>query len=284
MNLSSTFVVSLSSDEVTHLLLDKFLEKKLPLDPNSPVFVEETSETKSLIGIYKNNGIRLVENKNPYKLKSRNMEQAFAIDLIMDPTVPLNLILGYAGTGKTLISTACALEMVFSDKYNYKQIIITKPIEQTGSRRIGDLPGDINEKFEPYAFSFKTAFSHFHKNNPGKTWDNLSHMETIKIVPLQFMRGISFHNSIIIADEMQNADMDELRTLSTRIDHTSKLILMGDTNQIDTDSVKKYNPFEELAYNQTFRKSDLTSVTKLTKIERSPLTKLMIQIFQQIDT
>lgn len=284
MNQSNAAVVNLSPEEIDFLLVHDVLDKELDLNPNTPIFIPEVDSYKSTIGIYKKDGIHLIHSKTPYKLKSKNVEQAYAIELIMDRNIPLNLLFGYAGTGKTLISTACALEMVFSDNYNYKQIIITKPIEQTGSKRIGDLPGDINEKFEPYAFSFKTAFFHFHKNNPTKTWDNLLHMETIKIIPLQFMRGISFHNSIIIADEMQNADMDELRTLSTRIDKTSKLILMGDTNQIDTDNLKTYNPFEELAYNKKFRKSELTSTTRLTKIERSPLTKLMIEVFQQIDS
>lgn len=137
--------------------------------------------------------------------------------------------LGAAGTGKTYISAKYAsLELL---NKNYKKIVITRPTVEAGEK-IGFLPGGINEKLEPWLLPIYDVFMEHDGFNKAEL-KKMINDGTIEIAPIQFMRGRSFKDCLIIADEMQNSEVNQLKMLLTRIGEGSKIIVTGDLTQTD---------------------------------------------------
>ncbi len=134
---------------------------------------------------------------------------------------------GVAGTGKTHIAIGMALEYLSDQKI--KKIIITRPVIEAGEK-IGYLPGTAEEKIHPYLLPILDEINHFiHIQH----YNKLKLNNQIEIVPLGLMRGRSFHDSFIVADECQNATYDQLKMLLTRIGQNSKMVITGDIRQSD---------------------------------------------------
>lgn len=165
------------------------------------------------------------QNKQRNKLKPRTTNQNNYIQTINNNVI--TLCRGVAGSGKTHISVGVAIEYLLSNKVN--KIVITRPIVESGER-IGFLPGTAEEKIHPYLLPIIDEISHF---IPISYYANLKLNNKIEVVPLALMRGRSFHNSFIIADECQNASYDQLKMLLTRIGFDSKMVITGDTKQSD---------------------------------------------------
>lgn len=134
---------------------------------------------------------------------------------------------GVAGSGKTHIAVGMAVEYLLEEKV--EKIIITRPIIEAGER-IGFLPGTAEEKLHPYLLPILDEISYFVGMSGYKT---LKALNKIEIVPLALMRGRSFHNSFIVADEAQNASYEQLKMLLTRIGNDSKMVITGDITQSD---------------------------------------------------
>lgn len=161
--------------------------------------------------------------RNPLKPKTINQR-----DYIR--TVAENIITfcqGESGSGKTHIAVGMAIEYLLEDKI--KKIILTRPVVEAGEK-IGYLPGSSEEKLHPYLLPLLDEIAHF---IPLAQYSSLKTENKIEICPLGLMRGRSFHNAFIIADECQNASYDQLKMLLTRIGNNSKMILTGDVNQSD---------------------------------------------------
>ena len=145
-------------------------------------------------------------------------------------TVAENIITfcqGVAGTGKTHIAIGMALEYLSEEKI--KKIIITRPVIEAGEK-IGYLPGTAEEKIHPYLLPILDEINHF---IPMQHYNRLKTNNQIEIVPLGLMRGRSFHDAFIVADECQNATYDQLKMLLTRIGRDSKMVITGDVRQSD---------------------------------------------------
>lgn len=179
--------------------------------------------------------IEKVEKRSVYGIKPRNAEQTFAIHAILNPEVKLVTINGVAGTGKTLIALAAAMEQ----KRNFKQIYLARPIVPLSNKDIGFLPGDIKSKVNPYMEplwdNLKFIQHQYHETD--KEFSKITEMvnqEKLVITPLAYIRGRSLSNIIFIVDEAQNLTPHEVKTIITRAGENSKIILTGDVNQIDT--------------------------------------------------
>ena len=251
------------------------------MQENQPCFIVNMGTDEKAIGIYKDSMLYKTTNHSLGAIKPIDPLQHIFANQILDNKIPLNIALGPAGTGKTLMAIAAAMKLIDS-KQHYSSLILTKPLEQVGFRRIGDLPGGLDEKLDPYMQSFYGAFSLLYSKNYMHYISTLRSSNKLDIVPMQFMRGMDFKNSIIIADEMQNASLEELKTLTTRVHSSSKLILLGDLKQIDLKK-KDDNFFGAIIDNKHFIESSLTSLIELNKVQRSPLTELMINIFDSMD-
>ena len=181
------------------------------------------------------NRIEKVDKRSVYGIKPRNAEQTFAIHAILNPEVKLVTMNGVAGTGKTLIALAAAMEQ----KRDFKQIYLARPIVPLSNKDIGFLPGDIKSKVNPYMEplwdNLKFIQHQFHETD--KEFAKITDMvnqEKLVITPLAYIRGRSLSNIIFIVDEAQNLTPHEVKTIITRAGENSKFIFTGDIYQIDT--------------------------------------------------
>lgn len=193
--------------------------------------------SSSALGYFseKSRQIERVDKTYAYGIKPKNAEQAFALHAILNPEVNLVTISGVAGTGKTLLALAGSLEQ----KNRYEQIILARPIVPLSNKDIGFLPGDAEEKINPYMQplwdNLKFIKSQFGENE--KKYRAIEEMQAegrIQICPLAFIRGRSLSNVIFIVDEAQNLTPHEVKTIITRAGENTKIILTGDVRQIDT--------------------------------------------------
>lgn len=179
--------------------------------------------------------LELVEKKPVNGIKPKNAEQTFAIHAILNPKIRLVSITGVAGTGKTLLALAGALEQ----RRSFKQIYLARPIVPLSNKDIGYLPGDIKSKLNPYMEplwdNLKFIQNQFKEQD--KEYKRIAEMveqEKLLISPLAYIRGRSLSSIFFIVDEAQNLTPHEVKTIITRAGENTKIIFTGDVNQIDT--------------------------------------------------
>lgn len=184
---------------------------------------------------------------NGPKIKARNLEQLFCLDALLDPSLDLVTVRGVAGTGKTLLTMASCLHLL--EEQLFSGVCIAKPNESVG-RANGFLPGTLEEKLEPWLQPYADAinflhypprhplgakFSEPHRNpKPGKTpYDDLKERGLVEITAIEYIRGRSIPNKLFVLDEVQNVSQAVLKTIVSRIGEGSKLVCLGDTEQVD---------------------------------------------------
>ena len=179
--------------------------------------------------------IEKVTEQPVFNIFPKNMEQAFAIHALLHPDIKLVSIQGNAGTGKTLLALASALEQ----RKHYRQIYVTRPIVPLSNKDIGFLPGDIKSKIDPYMAPIwdnlkfiKDQFVDYEKMQA--KIDELVANDKISIAPLAFIRGRTLSKIFFIVDEAQNLTPHEIKTIISRAGENSKFVFTGDIYQIDT--------------------------------------------------
>jgi PhoH-like ATPase len=218
--------------------------------------------------------VERIEKEFVYGIKPKNAEQAFALHALMNPSIKLVAIQGVAGTGKTLLALASALEQA----KQYNQIILARPIVPLSNKEIGFLPGDANDKIGPYMEplfdNLKFIKSQFGQNEKKhKAIIEMQESGKILITPLAFIRGRSLSNIMFIIDEAQNLTPHEVKTIITRAGENTKIVFTGDVHQIDTPYLdENSNGLAYLIDRLTGQK--LFSNVKLEKGERSELANM----------
>ncbi len=218
--------------------------------------------------------VRVVEKRYSFGIKPRNSEQAFAIDALMNPEIKLISLMGKAGTGKTLLALAAALEQ----QHDFQQILLARPIVALSNKDLGYLPGTEKEKIGPYMLPLfdnlnviKSQFSETSKN--AIRIDEMLKDEKLLITPLAYIRGRSLSNVFFIVDEAQNLTPHEIKTIITRAGDNTKMVFTGDVQQIDSPYLdSKSNGLSYLA--ERMSGQDLFSHVKLFKGERSELSEI----------
>ena len=222
----------------------------------------------------KNNKIVRVEKKPAYGIKPRNAEQTFSLDVLMDPELKLIALTGKAGTGKTLLALAAAIEQY----KNFDQILLARPIVALGNRDLGFLPGDALEKISPYMrplFDNLTVIKHAFnpRSREYVKIEELQKEERLVITPLAYIRGRSLSNSFFIIDEAQNLTPHEIKTIITRAGEGTKMVFTGDLQQIDSPYLDMKS--NGLAYmTDKMKNQDIFAHINLIKGERSYLAEL----------
>ncbi len=213
-------------------------------------------------------------DKGLWGIKPRNKEQYFAIDALLDDALPLVSLLGRAGTGKTLLAVAAGMHLTLRQK-RYRGLLIGRPIFPLG-RDLGYLPGDIEEKLDPWMKPIVDAVEFLLARGGTKHEPDAAALiksGLIEIQPLTYIRGRSISNRFVIIDEAQNLTPLEVKTVITRIGHDAKIVLTGDPYQID-------NPYVDANSNglsyvaQRFQAQPVAAHVELTKGERSTLAEL----------
>ena len=225
------------------------------------------------------NCVKLVRKVYPWNISSRNKEQSFAIDLIMDRSVDLVTLIGRAGTGKSLIVLATALELVLGRK-EYDKFIIYRPIQPVGND-IGYLPGTMEEKLAPWFSAIMDNFEMLFTTKNGSDWRRELEMYQkkgkIEMEAITYIRGRSIPNSIILVDECQNLSKEDVKTILTRAGEGTKIILTGDIEQIDNSSLDATsNGLTHVI--EKFKDSELAGHITFTQGERSKLASKAAEI------
>ena len=218
--------------------------------------------------------IKRVEKPSAYGIYPRNAEQTFSIDALLDPSINLVALTGTAGTGKTLLALASALQL--SEQYD--QIYLARPIIALANKDLGYLPGDAKEKISPYMQPLFDNLSVIKKkfNIHSKQYlyiDELLKDEKLQITPLAYIRGRSLSNAFFIVDEAQNLTPHEIKTIITRAGEGTKMIFTGDIEQIDSPYLDKKS--NGLAYlSDKMKDQEIFAHINLIKGERSYLAEL----------
>jgi PhoH-like ATPase len=252
---------------------------------------EEFKLQKDLKGhqfyIIKNNGSSALGHYNPinkmltrvikqttYGIDPRNAEQTFALEALSNPDIQLVSLTGKAGTGKTLLALAAALQQ----HKRYKQIFLARPIVPLANRDLGFLPGDVKEKMDPYMqplYDNLTVIKHkfSHQSPEFLRINDMMKEEKLVITPLAYIRGRSLSSIFFIVDEAQNLTPHEIKTIITRAGEGTKMVFTGDIEQIDS-------PYLDIASNglsylsDKMKNQEIFAHVNLVKGERSFLAEL----------
>lgn len=244
------------------------------IDPNDCFVIKSDRASVLARHVATTDMIRKITKSRSFGIEPRNAEQAFAMDLLLDPQVQLVAITGQAGTGKTLLALAAAL----AQNADYEQIMLARPIVAMSNRDLGALPGDANEKVAPYMqplYDNLNVIRHA-LSYTGKEIHDLEQLQRdnrLIIEALAYIRGRSLSNTYFIIDEAQNLTPHEVKTIVTRAGEGTKIIFTGDIHQIDS-------PYLDMQSNglvyliDKMRGQDLFAHINLIKGERSALSEL----------
>lgn len=235
--------------------------------------------------------------KTSSKISARNKEQEFARELLFDETVKLVTLAGKSGCGKTLLAIDAGLEQVLNQR-KYRSLVICRPVMPVG-RDIGFLPGDLNEKLEPWLapikdnLRFLLGASEGHKeSNTGARKKKIAEPTAkfdeqvlqsyfdegiIEVQAMTFIRGRSIANAYIIIDEAQNTNLHEIKTILTRVGENTKIVLTGDLEQIDSTYVDSVSNGLSIAI-ERFKSQKISGHVTFLKGERSLLATLAADI------
>ena len=283
-NISSLYTGRTIVDDVDANMINLLYEKGYcppedilgKISPDRNHFYILKSGKKSVLAYYNplNGMVEQVEKRSVYGIKPRNAEQAFAIHAVLKPEIKLVSLQGVAGTGKTLLALAAALEQ----KREFKQIYLARPIVPLSNKDIGYLPGDIKSKLNPYMEPLwdNLKFIQNQYNETDKEYSKITEMvnqEKLVITPLAYIRGRSLSNICFIVDEAQNLTPHEVKTIITRAGENTKFIFTGDIHQIDTPYLDSQS--NGLSYLiDRLKNHELYAHITLEKGERSELANL----------
>lgn len=253
------------SEEIDALYQNGSIQLDAPKSPNTLLVLKSGNQSAlTTVSPSGQSANRFVERRRigvtPY-----DKEQTYALNALLDHEIPLVTITGAPGSGKTFLTLLAGIDEVTSG--NYERIVITRSIQPVG-KEMGFLPGDIDEKMAPWLGPIMDNFRHAYKDTT--YFEAMMKKGQIDVAPLSFIRGRSFPNSYIIVDEAQNATIHELKTIITRAGEGSKLILMGDVDQIDTPYIDRYSNGLSVVVDR-FRESPLSAHIHLNRGRRSEL-------------
>ena len=254
---------------------------KEELHPNQYVMLVSNANLKktAIARFYNHNEPlrRIVHDKiYDWKISSRNKEQAFAIDMLMDPRIKIVTLIGTAGSGKTLCAVAAGLQQTIGLRENhYSKLIVSRPVQPLG-RDIGFLPGTMEEKLMPWLMPIQDNLE-FLMGGDKNTMQMYIDKGKVEVEALTYIRGRSISNAFIIIDEAQNLTMHEVKTIITRVGEGTKIVLTGDIEQIDNAYVNEIS--NGLAHAvEKFKDSHLAGHVTFRKGERSEIATLASKV------
>jgi len=267
-----------AGEEIT-ILEDEIDEKWCP--NQYVMLVSNSNEKKSALARFNSHHeplLKVVHKSIPdWNIDARNKEQAFAIDLLLNPDIKIVSLIGRAGSGKTLMAIAAGLQQTIglrAENNHYSRLIVSRPVQPLG-KDIGFLPGTMEEKMLPWLMPIQDNL----KFLMGDRSNLEMYMEKgkIEIEALTYIRGRSIANAFIIIDEAQNLTKHEIKTIITRIGEGTKIVLTGDIEQIDNVYVNETS--NGLAHAvESFKDYHISGHVTFRKGERSELATLASKV------
>jgi PhoH-like ATPase len=259
------------------ILIDKDEMDELWYPNQYVMMISNANEKKSALARFRtyHEPLKKIVHKKltDWNIDARNKEQAFAIDMLMDPSIKVVTLVGRAGSGKTLMAIAAGLQQTIglrSENNHYDRLIVSRPVQPLG-KDIGFLPGTMEEKMLPWLMPIQDNL----KFLMGDRTNLQMYMEKgkIEVEALTYIRGRSIANAFIVIDEAQNLTKHEIKTIITRIGEGTKIVLTGDIEQIDNvyvnetsnglaHAIEKFKEYP-IAGHVTFKKGERSEVATL---------------------
>jgi PhoH-like ATPase len=219
-------------------------------------------------------------DRHAWDLRPRNKEQRFALDLLLDEGVKVVALDGPAGTGKTLLAVAAALQQVVEEG-RYSRICVYRPVVPVGKAELGYLPGTLDEKLDPWMAAITDAVyaltDERSQEDAARVLEEVRARGQLTMESVTHLRGRTLHSSFVIVDEAMNLSPQVGKTILTRIAADSKVVFTGDTTQIDAAFLSEQtNALTALV--TAFRGQDLFGHVRLVRGERSELAELASQL------
>lgn len=278
LKVSPTLIDKFYKDHYLELKKDMF--KNINIYPNQfYILKDELGTSKSALAYYNPLKKALVQLKNSEKdiwgIHPRNAQQKMALELLLNDDIPLVTLSGRAGTGKTLLALVVGLYK--TEELNlYKKLLVARPVVPMG-KDIGYLPGDKDEKLRPWMQPIYDNMEFIFSNRQGTIEGIMAGLKKVEVEALTFIRGRSIPNQFIIIDEAQNLTRHEIKTIVSRVGEGSKIVLVGDPEQID-------HPYLDSSTNglsyiiEKFKACEQIGHVTLIKGERSQLAQLAAEI------
>ena len=271
--------ISLSGDEMQKLYdkeeLRTVLVEDLPRNTNLVVHSERGSALARVVGP---KNIELVRgDRDLFGLHGRSAEQRLAIDMLQDPTIGIVSLGGRAGTGKSALALCAGLDAVL-EKRLHKKIMVFRPLYAVGGQNLGYLPGDADEKMNPWAqATFDTLGSVVSDN----VMEEVIERGLIEVLPLTHIRGRSLHDAFVIVDEAQSLERNVLLTVLSRIGQNSRVVLTHDVAQRDNLLVGRHDGIASVI--EALKGQNLFGHITLQRSERSDIAALVTDLLDNYE-
>jgi PhoH-like ATPase len=274
--------VEVDYNDLANFFKNGVIELNEDYDLNASLILK-SGTSSALARVKSESGILVAKKLNipPHVLglKPKNVEQSFAIDLLLDDSVKLVTLMGSAGSGKSILALSTALYNIFELKL-YQKLLISRPVIPMG-RDIGFLPGSADEKLRPYMqpiydnIEYLLMSSSSRRRYSIESCDKLFEDNILEIEPLVYIRGRSIINQIMIVDEGQSLTQHEVKTIVSRCGENTKIIFTGDIEQIDNPYITKDSSGLSVLVSK-IQNNSLVGHLKLQKGERSELANLAV--------
>ncbi len=222
--------------------------------------------------------VRVPGSRQAFGIESKNVRQAFALDLLMDPDITAVSMMGVAGTGKTFLALAAALEQTI-EAGHYRRISVYRPLVAVGRQEVGFLPGDLDEKLAPWMAAVHDNLYALFSGDPHSAKgaiEELLDRNVIEMAAVTYLRGRSITDELVIIDEAQNLEYSTLKVILTRIASGSKVVFCGDLSQVDNPYISPFGGLAALI--EKLKGEPLYGHITLEKSVRSPLAELAAKI------
>jgi PhoH-like ATPase len=269
--------VTLSSDEMAILYEEEGLRSSLVKDTPINTGLVIHSDRGSALGRVLDKGeITLVRgDRDLFGLHGRSAEQRLAIDMLLDPSMGIISLGGSAGTGKSALALCAGLEAVL-ERQQHKKIIVFRPLYAVGGQELGYLPGDKDEKMNPWGQAIFDTLGALVSDN---VMNEVVDRGILEVLPLTHIRGRSLHDAFVIVDEAQSLERNVLLTVLSRIGQNSRVILTHDVAQRDNLRVGRHDGIASVI--ESLKGQPLFGHITLTRSERSAIAALVTDLLER---
>ena len=223
--------------------------------------------------------VRIPGHRRVFGVETKNVRQAFALELLMNPEISAVSIMGPPGTGKTFLALAAGLEQVI-EASRYRKVSVYRPLVAVGRQEVGYLPGDLDEKLAPWmAAVHDNLYGLFAGGGATAARDALEELverDELELAAITYLRGRSITGEFVIIDEAQNLELSTLKVILTRIGADAKVVFCGDFTQVDNPYVSPFGGAAALI--EKLKGNALFGHVALDRTVRSPLAELASQL------
>lgn len=269
--------LDLSDEEMSRLYDDERLANKAELIdvPVNTGLIIHSDRGSALGRVVAAGELRLVRgDRDVFGVHGRSAEQRLAIDLLLDSTVGIVSLGGRAGTGKSALALAAGLEAVL-ERQQHQKIMVFRPLYAVGGQELGYLPGDQQEKMNPWG---QAVFDTLGAVVSGNVLDEVIERDLIEVLPLTHIRGRSLHDAFVIVDEAQSLERNVLLTVLSRIGQNSRVVLTHDVAQRDNLRVGRHDGVAAVI--EKLKGHELFGHVTLTRSERSEIAALVTDLLE----